>query len=203
MFKFKHFLANLALAAATVAACGQASATPLYYHVDVDTASLGTGPAWLDLYFLGLAGAADATASVSHLNGALDGAPDLLGSVTPGAPGAYTFSNAGGAGGGELVQSIQLGGKFSFDVSFALASGDTGTTFGWSLFDTTHYLGVNGDLGNFILQPDAPLDHQIFVAAPPASLGAVTAVAEPSTAALMAVAALAILAMRGRGTRRA
>ena len=39
MFNYKHFLANLALAAATIVACGQASATPLYYHVDVDTAA--------------------------------------------------------------------------------------------------------------------------------------------------------------------
>jgi hypothetical protein len=200
MFKFKHLLANLTLAAASIAACGHAAAAPVYYHVDVNTASLGTGPAWLDLYFLGLAGAADATATVSHLDGALDGAPDLLGSVTPGAPGAYVFSNAGGS---ELVQAIQLGGKFSFDVSFAMATGNTGTTFGWSLFDATHYLGVDGDLGDFMLQPDAPLGHQIFVAGPPAPLGAVTPVAEPSTAALMAAAVLGMLAMRGRGTRRA
>ena len=201
MFNYKHFLANLALAAATIVACGQAAATPLYYHVDVDTASLGTGPAWLDLYFLGLAGAADATATVSHLDGALDGAPDLLGSVTAGAPGAYVFSNANG--GSELVQAVQLGGKFSFDVSFAMATGNTGTTFGWSLFDTTHYLGVDGDLGNFLLQPDAPQGHQIFVAAPPARLGGVTPVSEPPTAALIAVAVLAMLARRGRGERRA
>jgi hypothetical protein len=202
MFKFKHFLANLALAAATIAACGQAAATPLYYHVDINTASLGTGPAWLDLYFLGLAGAADATATVSHLTGALDGTADLLGSVTGSAPGPFVFSNAGGAGGGELIQAIQLGGQFSFEVSFALAAGDTGTTFGWALFDTTHYLGVDGDLGNFLLQPDAPLGQQIFVAAPPASLGGVTGIAEPSTAALMAVAVLAMLARHGRSARR-
>jgi hypothetical protein len=201
MFNFKHFLAHLTLAAATLAACGQASATPVYYHVDVNTAPLGTGPAWLDLYFLGLAGAADATATVRHLDGALDGAPDLLGSVTSGAPGTYVFSNAGG--GSELVQAIQLGGKFGFDVSFTLAPGNTGTTFGWSLFDTTHYLGVDGDLGNFLLQPDAPLGQQIFMAAPPALLGGVTPVAEPSTAALMAVAVLAMLARRGRSARRA
>ena len=199
MFKLKHILANLVLAAAAIGACGQASATPVYYHVDVNTASLGTGPAWLDLYFLGLAGAADATATVRHLDGALDGAPDLLGSVTSSAPGTYVFSNAGG--GSELVQAIQLGGKFSFDVSFTLAPGTTGTTFGWSLFDTTHYLGVDGDLGDFLLQPDAPLAQQIFAVAPPAPLGGVTPVPEPATAALMAVAALAMLARRGRVAR--
>lgn len=62
MVDFKHFLANVAVAAAMVGACGQAAATPLGYHVDVDTATLGAGPAFLDLYFLGLDGAPAATA---------------------------------------------------------------------------------------------------------------------------------------------
>jgi hypothetical protein len=201
MFKFKHILANVVLAAAAIGACAQASATPIYYHVDVNTASLGTGPAWLDLYFMSLDGAPAATATVNHLTGALDGTADLLGSVAGSATGPFLFSNANG--GGELVQAIQLGGKFGFDVSFTMAPGNTGTTFGWSLFDSTHYLGVDGDLGNFLLQPDAPLAQQIDVVAPPAPLGGVTPIPEPSTAALMAVAALAMLARRGRGARRA
>jgi hypothetical protein len=200
MFKPKHILANLVLAAAAIGACAQAAATPVYYHIDVDTKSLGTGPAWLDLYFMSLDGAPAATATVNHLAGALDGAPDLLGSVTGGATGPYLFSNANG--GSELVQAIQLGGKFGFDVSFAMAPGSTGTTFGWSLFDSTHYLGVNGDLGNLFLQPNAPAAQQIVLASPPAPLGSVTPVPEPSTAALMAVAALAMLAWRGKGARR-
>jgi hypothetical protein len=42
MIRFKHFLSWLTLAAALTGTCGQAAATPLY-HVDIDTASLGTG----------------------------------------------------------------------------------------------------------------------------------------------------------------
>ena len=40
MVNFKHFLANVALAAAMIGACGQAAATPLGYHVDINTATL-------------------------------------------------------------------------------------------------------------------------------------------------------------------
>jgi hypothetical protein len=200
MFNYKHFLANVALAAAMIGACGQAAATPIGYHVDIDTATLGTGPAFLDLYFLGLAGAPAATATVDHLTGALDGAADLFGTVTGSASGPFVFGNAGG--GGELVQAIQLGGKFSFDVSFTMAPGNTGTTFGWALFDSTHYLGVDGDLGNLFLQPDAAPDSQVLIAAPTTQLGGVTPIPEPSTAALMLAAMLALLAWRRQGVRR-
>jgi len=199
MFRFKHFLSWLAFAAAMTGTCGQAAATPIY-HVDINTASLGSGPAFLDLYFLGLDGAPAATAIVSHLMGALDGAADLTGTVTGTAPGPFVFGNAGG--GGDLVQPIQLGGKFSFDVSFTMAPGDIGTTFGWALFDATHYLGADGDLGNLFLQPFAPTGEQILVAAPTTQLSAVTKIPEPSTVALMLVAMLAMLAWRGREARR-
>jgi hypothetical protein len=200
MFNYKHFLANVALAAAMIGACGQAAATPIGYHVAIDTATLGTGPAFLDLYFLGLAGAPAATATVDHLTGALDGAASLLGTVTGSASGPFVFGNAGG--GGELVQAIQLGGKFGFDVSFTMAPGNTGTTFGWALFDSTHYLGVDGDLGNLFLQPDAAPDSQVLIAAPTTQLGGVTPIPEPSTAALMLAAMLALLAWRRQGVRR-
>jgi hypothetical protein len=137
---------------------------------------------------------------VDHLAGALDGAADLFGTVTGSASGPFVFGNAGG--GGELVQAIQLGGKFSFDVSFTMAPGNTGTTFGWALFDSTHYLGVDGDLGNLFLQPDAAPDSQVLIAAPTTQLGGVTPIPEPSTAALMLAAMLALLAWRRQGARR-
>jgi hypothetical protein len=110
------------------------------------------------------------------------------------------FGNA--AGGGDLLQPIQLGGKFSFDVSFTMAPGDIGTTFGWALFDATHYLGADGDLGNLFLQPFAPGGGKILVAAPSTRLGGVTTIPEPSTAALVLVAMLAMLAWHGREARR-
>jgi hypothetical protein len=199
MFNFKHYVANLALAAALFGACGQAAAAPLY-RVDIDTTSLGTGPAFLDLYFLGLDGAPAATATVDHLTGALDGAASLTGTVTGTAPGPFVFGNAGG--GGDLLQPIQLGGKFSFDISFTMLPGDVGTTFGWALFDATHYLGADGDLGNVFLQPFAPEGQQILLATAPTSVNGVTKIPEPSTVALMLVAMLAMLAWRGRDARR-
>ena len=199
MSRFKHFLSWLALAAALTGTCGQAAATPLY-HVDIDTASLGSGPAFLDLYFLGLDGAPAATAIVSNLTGAFDGPADLTGAVVGTAPGPFVFGNAGG--GGDLVQAIQLGGRFSFDVSFTMLPGDIGTTFGWALFDATHYLGADGDLGNLFLQPFAPVGEQILLAAPSTLVSSVTKVPEPSTAALVLVAMLAMVAWRGREARR-
>jgi len=199
MVNFKHFLANVALAAAMIGACGQAAATPLAYHVDIDTATLGTGPAFLDLYFMGLDGATAATATVEHLTGALDGPAALAGTVTGSASGPFVFGNAGG--GGELVQAIQLGGTFSFDVTFTMLPGDIGTTFGWALFDATHYLGADGDLGNLFLQPFAPAGQQVLLAAAPNGVSGVTKLPEPSTAALMLVALLAMMAWRGREAR--
>ncbi|MCS0615365.1 NF038129 family PEP-CTERM protein [Massilia kyonggiensis] len=198
MFRFKHFLSWLALAAALTGTCGQAAATPIAYHVDIDTATLGSGPAFLELYFMGLDGAPAATAIVSSLTGALDGAADLTGTVV--GTGPFVFGNAGG--GGDLVQAIQLGGKFSFDVSFTMAPGDVGTTFGWALFDATHYLGADGDLGNLFLQPFAPAGQQILVAAPSTRVSSVTTVPEPSTAALVLVAMLAMVAWRRQEARR-
>ncbi|MCS0580729.1 NF038129 family PEP-CTERM protein [Massilia pinisoli] len=198
MLNFKYTLARLAVAAAMVGACAQAAAMPIY-HVDIDTASLGTGPAFLDLYFMALDGAPAATATVWNLSGALAGAPDLTGAVTSGTSGLFTFSNA--AGGGDLVQGIQLGGKFGFDVTFTMAPGDTGTTFGWALFDMVRYLGADGDLGDLFLQPDAPAGKQVLVSAPAGQLGSVT-VPEPSTAALVLAAMLALLAWRAPAARR-
>lgn len=199
MFNFKHFLAHLALVVSMIGAGGQAAATPIY-HVNIDTSSLGSGPAFLDLYFLGLAGGPAATATVTHLTGALDGTADLTGAVTGGGPGAFVFTNANG--GGELVQAIQLGGVFSFDVNFLMNAGSTGTTFGWALFDTTHYLGVDGDLGHFFLEPDAAIGNQVVVDNAAGQLSVVTEVMEPSTGALVLVGMLALAGRRGRGSLR-
>ena len=199
MFRFKHFLSWLTLAAAMTGVCGQAAATPLY-RVDIDTASLGSGPAFLDLYFQALDGAPAATATVNLLAGALDGPANLTGMVTGGASGPFVFGNADG--GGDVVVPIQLGGKFSFDISFSMVPGDIGTTFGWALFDATHYLGVDGDLGNVFLQPFAPDGQQILLATAPTGISGVTKIPEPSTAALMLVAMLAMVAWRRQGVRR-
>jgi hypothetical protein len=193
MFNFKHFLARLLLAASLVAAMAPAGANPVY-QVSIDTSSLGAGPAFLGLYFMGLDGATEATATVSKLDGAIWGPATLTGSVTGGAPGALSFSSLNG--GGDWFQAIDLGGKFSFDVSFVLGAGTTGVTFGWALFDATHYLGVDGDLGNLFLNPDAPIGQQVTMALANTALSNVNVIPEPSTAALMLVAMLGWLGMR-------
>jgi hypothetical protein len=199
MFNFKHFLATLVLAASTVGICGQAQAMPIY-RVNINTESLGTGSAFLGMYFLGLDGAPAATATLTNLSGALDGAATLIGTVTGSAPGPFVFGNANG--GGEVDQAIQLGGTFSFDVSFAMEPGDTGTTFGWALFNTTQYLGVDGDLGDLFLQPGAPAGEQVMVSAPARQLSSVAVIPEPPTAALMLIAMLGMLAWRGKRAHR-
>jgi hypothetical protein len=61
---------------------------------------------------------------------------------------------------------------------------------------------VDGDLGNLFLQPDAAPDSQVLIAAPTTQLGGVTPIPEPSTAALMLAAMLALLAWRRQGARR-
>lgn len=200
MFNFTSFFVRLLLALSLCGAMGQAAAGPIY-RVDIDTASLGTGSAFLGLYFMGLEGAPAASATVEHLAGALDGAASLSGSVSGSGSGPFVFSSVGG--GGDLVQAIELGGKFSFDVAFAMAPGSTGMTFGWALFDSVQYLGANGDLGNLFLQPDAPLGEQVSWVIPSTGLSKLTVIPEPSTAALVAIALLAMLAWRREGAGRA
>jgi len=195
MIDFKHLLARLLLAASLAAAVSPAAAGPIY-RVAIDTSALGTGPAFLGLYFLGLSGAGEATATVTGLAGAFSGPATLTGSVTGGVPGPLAFSNANG--GGDWVQAIELGGWFSFDVDFIMGTGDTGATFGWALFDATHYLGVDGDLGNLFLQPGAQPGQQVTMALADTGLSRVMVISEPSTVALMLLAMLLWLTWAGR-----
>ena len=195
---FKHFVARLLLAASLAGSMATAGAGPIY-HVDINTSSLGTGPAYLGLYFLGLAGADEATATVSKLTGAFSGPATFSGSVTGGAPGPLAFSNANG--GGDWYQAIELGGMFSFDLSFMGGSGDTGAAFGWALFNDTQYLGVNGDLGNLFLQPGMPVDQQVAMALADTALSGVTVIPEPSTLALLLLAVLGWMALEARRKR--
>lgn len=195
MFNFKHFLARLLLAVSLAAGMAPAGAGPIY-QVAIDTSSLGTGSAYLGLTFLGLAGAGEATAKVTNIAGAFSGPAAFTGSVTGGVPGPLTFSNVNG--GGDWYQAIELGGVFSFDLSFLVGSGDTGATFGWALFNDTQYLGADGDLGNIFLQPGAPADQQVTFAVANSLLSSVTVIPEPSTLALMLLAMLGWIAMGAR-----
>lgn len=195
MINFKYVLARLLLAASLAAAVSPAAAGPIY-RVVIDTSALGTGPAFLGLYFLGLSGVSEATATATNLAGAFSGPAMLTGSVTGGVPGPLAFSNENG--GGDWVQAIELGGWFSFDVEFMVGSGDTGATFGWALFDATHYLGADGDLGNLFLQPGAQPGQQVTIALADTDLTRVTVISEPSTVALLLLAMLLWLTIARR-----
>ena len=186
MKNFKDMLAKLVFAVLLMSGGGQALATPSYI-VSIDTSTLGTGPAYLGLYFGALAGAADATAIVSNLSGAFVGPAAITGPVSGVLPGPLAFGNANG--GSDLVQGITLGGMFSFDLSFILGTGDIGSTFGWALFSDTAYLGAEGDLGTVSLQPGAAVNN-LYVLANASALSSVQVIPEPSTVALLLFAGL-------------
>ena len=188
MSKFRKLFVQLVLACSMLAAAGQASAGQMY-QVRIDTASLGTGPAYLGLYFLGLAGASDASAHVFGLAGDFDGAAMLSGSVAS-AGSRYRFSNANG--GGELVQAVELGGIFRFNVAFEMDPGPIGATFGYALFDETRYLGADGDLGVFQLAADGQGGLQVETVIEAGKL--VGVVPEPSGVALLLAGAIGMLA---------
>lgn len=187
-------LAKLLLAVCFSASAGVAAAGPLY-RVDINTSTLGAGPAYLGLYFLSLDDASAALATVTNLAGAFADAPAMTGSVTGAAPGPLVFSNANG--GGELVQAITLGGHVGFDVRFLMDIGTIGTTFGWALFGETAYLGADGDLGNIFLNPAAAPGEQERVALA-SQLTAVTLIPEPSSVLLLLLAGSALLLVRRR-----
>jgi hypothetical protein len=193
MNHFKDLLAKLLLAAFLLGGAGQAAAGPAY-SITIDTSTLGAGPAYLGLYFLGLADAAPATATVDNLSGALSGPASLTGQVAGSVPGPFVFNSGGG--GGDLVQEVTLGGVLSFNVSFTLGAGNAGSTFGWALFNQSSYLGADGDLGTVSLQPGgAPAD--AYVVNNFSALSSVQPVPEPSSIALL-LAGLVLLAFHRR-----
>jgi hypothetical protein len=194
MQSITHRAARL-LAATWMCLCaGTALAVPVH-HVDIDTSTLGTGTAYLGFSFLRVGGATPASASVTNLAGDLLGTPVATGSVTGGPPAALTFTSD--AGGGDWFQAIQLGGHVGFDIGFLFGDGSDGSTFSWSLFDDTHYLGVDGDLGSIALHPDLPLDERLTIT-PDNAFSAVRAVPEPSTLLLVALSGSVLVAVRRR-----
>ena len=196
MNAFKDFAAKLMLAATLAWASGAAAAAPVY-HVVIDTASLGAGSAYLGLSFLGLDGA-DAQATVSDFTGALVGAGSATGDVGGSLPNLLSFGSSGG--GGDFVQAIVLGGAFAFDVEFHVGTGDIGSAFSYSLFNDTQYLGVDGDLGTFFLNPSAAPALQVTL--PDANpFSSVSAVPEPASA-LLVLTGIGLALLAGRRLRR-
>ena len=100
---------------------GAATASPIY-HVALDTAGT-SGDGYLQIDFLPFGTTDVLTATISGLDGAFTGTPDLANVTQSG--GAYTLSSDAFS---EFFQTITLGGKFGFDVTFGGVPRDAGST---------------------------------------------------------------------------
>jgi len=121
MTNLKNVFSRALLALALLACASIASASPIY-HVALDTAATG-GAGYLQVDFLPFGTSDVLTATISNLEGAFDGTPDLVNVTQSG--GAFTFTSDAFA---EFFQAITLGGTFGFDVSFGGVPTDGGST---------------------------------------------------------------------------
>jgi hypothetical protein len=115
MMNVKTFLRHAVAAVALASTALAAHALPTY-HVTVDASAFAAGASgYLDLTFAGLAGGAEAIATVSHLQGDVTGLDAFSFGYNQPTPGTYTLSSLVG---NYLSHDVALGGLFSFDVSF-------------------------------------------------------------------------------------
>lgn len=155
MFNLRTFR-NFVLALLLFPTCATwAQAAPIY-QVTVDTRAY-TGIGYLDLTFTGLAGATPATAILSHFNGSFRPASYLQGAATGNVGATVWLGNSQAFN--ELLQEVNLGGLFSFNVQFNTSDlGSIGTNFGVALVNAAldNYLaGTMGELAVISLLPGA------------------------------------------------
>jgi len=192
MLNLKKFLSGSLLAVA-LGACAGVFAAPVY-HVTIDTSTLGNSNAVLDLELGALTGnAAPVTATLNHFMGAY-GASDFSGSASGSIGSSVRLVNDAGYSG--LLQSIMLGGLFSFDLSFDVGTGGLdGSSFTAMLYnaDFSATLGMDTPLVQIDLMPG-----QADVVSPANAFASATAVPEPSTLLSMVTG----LGLLGFGLRR-
>lgn len=197
MFNLKNLFTHALLALMLVTGAGAASAGPVY-HVTIDTTSL-SGSGVLDFLFSGDATTAGpATATLSNFSGDL-ASGSLYGDASGSAGTSVVFDNVNGEAG--LLQFVNLGGLFGFDLRFDLAPAGDATTFGIALYDAAFngYLGINGNLAQFELVPGSV----IGVSADNAltSIAIASEVPEPATLASLALG-LALMGSTLRARRK-
>jgi MYXO-CTERM domain-containing protein len=142
MTNLKTLFSRALLALALLTGATAAYATPVY-HVAVDTTGTG-GDGYMQIDFLPFVTTDVLTATIGGLSGAFTGTPDLTHVTQSG--NTFTFSSDMFS---EFFQTITLGGKFGFDVSFGGTPTDGGsTTFSVSLID---------GLGNYLSLPAAQI----------------------------------------------
>jgi hypothetical protein len=151
MFNIQTLLrqAMLALVLCGASLAAHADVIPSSFRVTLNSAGVPDA-AFLDMSFASFGGAAEATATVSNLQGAFgevdsstDGVAFLPGDV-------YTISNQGT---NYLTFDITPGGSFSFDVAFGGAflteAGDFTSFFSAALLDIG-YMPLGGEFGDAI-----------------------------------------------------
>jgi hypothetical protein len=121
MTNLNNLFSRALLALALLAGATGAHATPTY-HVALDTAG-ASGDGYLQIDLLPFLTSDVLTATISGLDGAFTGTPDLTHVVQSG--GAYTLKSDAFS---EFFQSIVLGGQFGFDVTFGGTPVDGGST---------------------------------------------------------------------------
>ena len=202
MHHLKTFLAQCICGLALLAG-HTAHAVPTY-HVSVDTGGL-TGQGLMDFTFLANAGATPANAMLNNFSGAYGATFDRSAGATGSIPDGIVLGNRNG--GDYLTQYVNLGGLFSFDISF---SGDFAVTdnidesqFDATLYNDTltAYIGGSGSFAEFVLVPQMNGTRGEVLASSPTGLASVTqatVVPEPPSP-LLALTTLAMLGcVRGR-----
>lgn len=191
--KLKAVSARGLLALSLLGCAGGAVAGPLY-HVSLDTTNL-SGSGYLDLTFSNLGDAAPATATLTNFTGHFDVGSLSQGIVSGDVGSTVTLGNTETFN--ELLQAVDYGGLFSFDVRFDEAeSGNVGTDFGVALTNATLDDYAPGTGGNLVViglmpgMPDAVSANDRFTT--------VAAIPEPASAALLAFGLLLLPIRLGR-----
>ena len=199
MFNIKKLLSQAVLALAMAAGAGAALAGPTY-HVTLDTSALGQPAGYIDFTFLGLDFAAPATATLSNFSGAF-GAVMAAGDASGTIPGTVTIGNS--EAWNEMLAEANFGGLFSFDLSFDVAAGAAGTTFGVAFINAAFddYLGAQGNVFEVNVQPANARAPESYTESVDRRFVSVTKVPEPSDLLLM-LTGLGLVGVTARRTKR-